>query len=334
MPCYSPLKGYKDPETGGLKFKGSGTEETMEVSCGACLGCRLDRSRMWALRITHEASLYERGHGNTFLTLTYNDEHIPKDWSLTKPIRDANGKQIKSSDFQLFMKRLRKGVDKVDKEQKLPKRKIKYYQCGEYGNICKHGIHLDKVKCPLCNLGRPHHHAILFNVRPQDLIPYAQEGDTIRYTSPTIEKLWGKGHIDIGEVTQQSAAYCARYIQKKITGEPAYDHYQRITEDGELIPLVPEYSSMSNGIGAEFYEKYKTDMYPSDETPNLGGGIVPSTPRYYAEKYKVSDPDDYEELIAKRKKYREDHPEEFEPHRLMAKYKVKKASITKLKREL
>ena len=81
MPCYSPLKGFKDEETGGIKFRRDGTKETMEVACGQCLGCRLDRSRMWAMRIAHEASLHELDGGNCFITLTYDDDEMPANGS-------------------------------------------------------------------------------------------------------------------------------------------------------------------------------------------------------------------------------------------------------------
>ena len=105
MPCVSPLKGWKDRETGGITFRRDDTQETMEVACGQCLGCRIDRRRHWAMRIVHESSLHEC---NCFITLTYRDVrecsyeqwrngyHVPSDWSLHK------------HHFQKFMKRLRR----------------------------------------------------------------------------------------------------------------------------------------------------------------------------------------------------------------------------------
>ena len=96
MPCYSPLKGFRNKENGGIVFKRSKIAgEAMEVACGQCLGCRLDHSRMWATRIIHEAESWDE---NCFITLTYNDDHLPSDGSLVK------------SDFQKFMKKLRKRV--------------------------------------------------------------------------------------------------------------------------------------------------------------------------------------------------------------------------------
>ena len=321
MPCYSPLKGYKDPETGGIKFKKTGTEETMEVACGQCLGCRLDRSRMWAARITHEASLHEHSHGNCFITLTYRPEeectedqlkegyHIPEDWSLN--VRH----------FQLFMKRLRKH---------LKGRKVRYYHCGEYGSVCRHGIDLSKVKCPLCHLGRPHYHAILFNVSFGDLEAYATEREQTRYTSPTLESLWKHGFVDVGEVNFQSAAYVARYVMKKITGVEADDHYQNIADDGEIIKVEPEYSTMSNGIGKDWYLRFESDCFPSDEVPVPGHGVVPKVPRYYAEMLRQTDEATYEEIKERRLNFRNENADQYTPEALHSKYKVKKAQTRNL----
>ena len=48
----------------------------IQVPCGQCYGCRLQYSREWANRCMLEASEYS---SNFFLTLTYDDEHLP--WS-------------------------------------------------------------------------------------------------------------------------------------------------------------------------------------------------------------------------------------------------------------
>lgn len=325
MPCYSPLKGWKDRD-GKLVFKNPGHLEKMDVACGQCLGCRLDRSRMWASRIAHEASLYADGHGSSFVTLTYRPKHeatreevaqgyyIPDDWSLDK------------KHFQDFMKRLRKEYSD---------RKIKYFHCGEYGKICKHGIDLEAVRCPVCKLGRPHYHACLLNVQFDDLQEYATQNGVVRYTSSTLESLWKRGFVDVGKLEFQSAAYVARYMLKKVTGDNAEEHYTRVdVETGEVVELQPEYATMSNGIGKEWYEKYKKDVFPSDVMPVPGHGNVHKAPRYYEEMYKAEFPEEHEKLKKKRMKYKEENPQEFEPDRLKSKYIVKKAQTELLKRQI
>lgn len=299
----------------------------MEVACGQCLGCRLDRSRMWAMRLVHESTLHETTGGNSFITLTYRDpeictteellqeKHIPSDWSLQK------------SHYQKFMKRLRKAR---------PSSKLKYFHCGEYGNICRHGINLEKVKCPLCNVGRPHYHSILFNCSFSDLEPYgsAPDGRTL-YSSPELEKIWGYGHVDVGEVNWQSAAYVARYCLKKINGVNAADHYLAVEHDGTITELEPEYATMSNGLGAQWYEKYKSDLWPSDEVPVVGQGVIKKVPRYYEEKLKAVDEDLHAYIKEKRLEFRMENAHEYTAERLHSKYRVKKAQTsTLLKREL
>lgn len=278
----------------------------MEVSCGQCLGCRLDRSRTWAMRITHEASLNEQ---NSFITLTYRNEDLPENWSLEK------------SHFQKFIKRLRK---------KNPEKKIKYYHAGEYGNICKHGIDLERVGCPICKLGRPHYHACIFNHNfNEDLEYYAYQNGVDRYTSKTLEEIWQKGFVDVGKLEFKSAAYVARYIMKKVTGEPAKEHYENIDPlTGEIIQLEPEYSTMSNGIGSDWYNRYKKDFFPSDETPVPGNGVFPQVPRYYTEKLKKTNPEMHQAIKERRLEYRKANATEYTSERLFTKYKVKKAQTS------
>ena len=299
----------------------------MEVACGQCLGCRLDKSRMWAMRIVHEASVHEFDRGNCFVTLTYRDRaectaeqflrgyHVPDDWSLNK------------KHFQDFMKRLRKGSDA----------KIRFFHCGEYGNTCKHGIDLEAVGCPLCNVGRPHYHAALFNCSFGDLESYGSGPDgSLRYTSPSLERVWKYGFVDVGELNFDSAAYVARYIMKKVTGANADDHYMQIDFDGCATWVQPEYITMSRrpGIGRAWFDRFKDDVFPSDEVPVPGSGVFKKVPRYYEEIFACSDPMSMEDIKAVRQKFREEHAEEYTADRLMSKYHVKKAQVDMLKRRL
>lgn len=76
-------------------------DKPVDLPCGQCVGCRLERSRQWAMRCVHEASLYDR---NCFVTLTYSPEHLPADGGLDynapvlwmKRVRDRFGPNIRS----------------------------------------------------------------------------------------------------------------------------------------------------------------------------------------------------------------------------------------------
>ena len=268
---------------------------------------------MWAMRMVHEAGLHDCTGGNSFVTLTYAPEHIPSDWSLNK------------RDVQLFLKRLRKSR---------PGEKIKYYHCGEYGSKCRHGLDVDQVGCPLCTVGRPHYHVCLFNCSFNDKEAYATKKDTTYYTSEELVKLWGKGHVDVGELTIQSAGYVARYCLKKVTGKRAEMHYRTVDDNGELVQLEPEYATMSNGLGEGWYERFKDDFFPSDECPVPGEGVYPKVPRYYDEKLRKSDEVAYEAMKAERRKFAVEHADEYTAERLYSKYRVKKAQISSLGRTL
>ena len=284
----------------------------MEVNCGQCLGCRLDYSRMWAMRIVHESSLHESGNGNSFVTLTYSDDHIPDDWSLHV------------EDFQKFMKRLRKRSED----------RVRFFHVGEYGDRCRHGVSVSE--CDGCSVGRPHYHAILFNRRFDDAKLFSRREDIELYSSQELEDTWQKGFCTVGEVTMQSAGYVARYCLKKVTGSLSDEWYRNTDEDGVVHQVKREYATMSRrpGIGREWFEKFKADCFPSDEVPVPGHGVVAKVPRYYADVYGVECPDELEAIKLERQAFRDAHLEEYSPERLASKYKVKKAQVALLKREL
>lgn len=244
MPCYHPLTAYKskfvnDSGKRSLVFNpgpsAAWTGVAYKLPCGQCIGCKLERSRQWAIRCVHEASLHEQ---NSYITLTYDDRYLPMDGSL----------QVR--DFQTFMKRLRKHIHP---------QKIRFFHCGEYGE----------------ENGRPHYHACLFGYSPADRTFWKTERGNDLYVSDTLQQLWGLGHISIGEVTFESAAYVARYITKKITGARAEKYYEG---------RKPEYVTMSRrpGIAQPWLEKFKSDVFPSDEVIIRGKRMPP--PRFYVSK--------------------------------------------------
>lgn len=272
MPCFYPLHGYRSrfKNANGkfyftMKASDGHVDLPMTVPCGQCIGCRLERSKMWAVRCVHEASLHEK---NCFITLTFNDEHLNVDKTLVK------------KDFQLFMKRLRKSF---------PKDRIRYFHCGEYGEVCGScGKSRAYCKCEkfIPVIGRPHHHACLFGFDFDDKEFWATRNGVKLYRSPTLESIWSNGYCTIGDVTFDSAAYVARYIMKKITGDfdMRMERYAvRIDYDtGELVCRLPEYVTMSRrpGIAHDWISKYGSDVYPDDFVV-IRDGIKVKPPKYY-----------------------------------------------------
>jgi len=270
------------------------TDLSITVPCGQCTGCRLERSRQWAIRCTHEATQHEE---NSFITLTYNDDYLPHNNSLVL------------KHFQNFMKRLRKSLQ----------HRIRYYHCGEYGEIH----------------GRPHYHACIFGHSFPDKNPWKLSNDEMLYRSSALETLWPYGYSSIGAVTFKSAAYVARYILKKVTGKNARDHYTSVDPDtGEITERTPEYTTMSRrpGIGSRWYLKFQSDVYPSDEVIMNGKKMRP--PKYYDGLYEIQEPDLYKKIKRGRKKQAALHPEDQTPERLKVRCQVQNSQIKLLPRKV
>lgn len=255
MPCFHPIDAYQDGSrrvSFGKVVRGD-VYRTLRLPCGQCIGCRLRRSAQWAVRCVHESRMHA---WSSYVTLTYNEESVPYDGSLTH------------RDFQLFMKRLRKRCGDV-----------RYYMCGEYGE----------------ENGRPHFHAIIFGYffRDRRYFKTSDSGCAV-YTSKELDSLWPHGFASVGDVTFESAAYVARYVMKKINGPLAFEHYKRVTPDGEVIWLKPEYTHMSlkPGIGSTWFAKYGGQVFPRDEVVVNARKMPP--PRYYDQLLDRIDPEEVE----------------------------------------
>lgn len=245
------------------------------------------------MRCVHESQLHQ---DNCFITLTFSNEHLPENYS------------VNVRDWQLFMKRFRK---------KYPNKKLRSFACGEYGET---------------NL-RPHYHAIIFGHDFNDKVPFKKSpsGEMI-YTSPTLAELWPFGHSSIGNVTFESAAYVARYVMKKITGNQADDHYTRqhpVT--GKLHRVQPEFVTQSRrpGLGAPWLERFKSDVYPSDFVIVRGQKMRP--PKFYDRKLTE---EEIEKIKRRRMANGLKHREDNTPPRLQTREIVQQARVKMLKRKL
>lgn len=212
-------------------------------------------------------------------------------------------------DWQLFMKRLRKKFGA----------NIRFFACGEYGE----------------KLGRPHYHACLFNFDfPDKYIWKVNHNKNILYRSPSLEELWPYGYSSIGDVTFQSAAYVARYVMKKRTGDQAKEHYQHIDDDGVITDRKPEYTVMSRkpGIGLPWLQKFHSDVYPHDRV--ILNGVKFRPPRFYDTKHEVLFESDYQQLKQRRKKQAAKHADNNTPERLRVRETIQQARAARLKREV
>ncbi len=300
MSCYHPLKAFQvgfnpsgkpkykicsyDVECVYIKEDGSSfasgihqfspmykcVDEYIEIPCGKCIGCRLQQSREWATRIMLEAQDHET---NLFVTLTYDDDHIPE-LDFVKAVDPDTGEVLETGvlqtlckrDLQLFNKRLRKHYSD---------QKIRFFACGEYGD----------------QTARPHYHVIYFGLNVDDLkfFKMSRLGDKY-FISDTLTRLWGNGHVLVAGVTWESAAYVARYVTKKFSGDLAKYWY-------DDIGLTAPFTVMSRrpGIASNYFDNNAADLLKFDGgviSTKKGAKIYPN-PRYFKRKLDLLFPDEY-----------------------------------------
>lgn len=241
MGCYHPLsayvhdrldgrrtikvcKSYRGPDTVGFDdsrlFPGETVRHVL-LPCGQCIFCRLRKSLEWTVRCWHEYRMTSKG---VFLTLTYDDDHLPC-------LDGTRIGTLRYNDFQLFAKRLRQKVGS-----------FRFLMCGEYGS---HGTR------------RPHYHAILFGLTLDDLQPWKREPTYVLYRSKTVESAWQNGFCTVGEIEPSCINYVCRYNLKKVTGAKADDWYQGRTPEFLRMSLKP-------GIGAGWLSHFQDDVYKLD----------------------------------------------------------------------
>ena len=252
-----------------------------EIPCGHCIGCRLEYSRQWANRCLLEMQQHKE---NCFITLTYDEDNLPQKWFCRlDDHKEYIMPTLQKRDLQLFVKRLRKQLDKEDI-------KIRFFGCGEYGD----------------NTFRPHYHAIIFGWMPTDLTLVSKSDLGYNYySSELLSKVWPYGFNLVTEASWETAAYVARYVTKKVNGK-----YKDFYDNNNI---EPEFIKMSNrpGIGYDYYFGNSTDkncyaIFLEDYVKTDFGSRKISRVRYFDKKLEEEDPDLMADLKKTRKEFNED----------------------------
>ena len=250
------------------------------LPCGRCAGCRMAYSKQWTARCMAELQYHNSA---AFLTLTYNNDHLP----LSYYGDEKNGEAIKSTslskrDLQLFIKRLRRHF---------PDQQLRYFACGEYGSAEK--------------TFRPHYHLIVFGLNLDDLEFFKKDPrGHIHYTSKSLDKIWSdpktkenKGFVDVEEVNDKTCAYVARYTLKKLYGKDAW-YYERLN-------LQPPFLIMSRkpGIGKKWFDDHKEELleFPEMIFSTESGGKKFIVPKYFMDKLAIDFPEETDRIKENRK---------------------------------
>lgn len=224
------------------------------VPCGCCRNCRINETTDWSVRALFELHDYDTA---SFVTLTFDEDHIPKNGSLSK-----EGLQDYFDRFQ----------HKVYYEKGI---KLRFFACGEYGD----------------HTHRCHYHAIMFGLNPD---PFNKNND--RKLIADSWKLCDPHMFDwryddynknaINFVTRETIQYVAGYVQKKLKSFRA--------EEYKKLGIEPPFKIQSRGLGLN-YAKENADVLRENGFTYYNGKKV-RIPRYFREKLGVEkDFEDLEE---------------------------------------
>lgn len=266
--------------------------KVQQIPCKKCWACQLNYSAEWATRIMLEAQKYQN---NYWITLTYDDEHLPIAEKVTFPdgeIIENDGTwytgTLDNQDMVTFLNSLRQYFHRKGHDG------IKYYYCGEYGGperLLPNGKYTRGK--------RPHYHIVLLNcpLDPTDFYsPEVDKNFKAHWKSNEIDRFWKKGITEVCELEWSDAAYTARYCTKKLHMKDKNEYYKEGKE--------PEYVRMSKGIAFNYLENHVDEIYKTDSIimrtvkGNIGN-IKP--PKAFDRKLEQWDPEMYEKIKESRK---------------------------------
>ena len=279
MSCTRPLTAYRAPQ-GKIVFnaKDGYYDRPLNLKCGQCLACRLERTRNWAIRVMHESQMHEN---NCFLTLTYDDANLP----------DDEGLDVEH--WKKFAKRLRKRLGP-----------FRYLHAGEYGDDVGERPHYHACIMGVDFSGDRR----LWTTKPHPLFT----SETLSSLWPQGFSTIGTLTFDSAAYVAQ---YCMKKINGD--GEQAAERYIRTDyETGECWTVRREYATMSKrpALGKRWFEKYSSEVYPEDFVVMKGSKFRP--PKYYDDLLEEEDPDLLAHVRAKRFAKVKEQADDLTPERL------------------
>lgn len=234
MSCLYPVKiAVKSDKAGNrYNYKGRKSNQSygLSVPCGHCVNCIEQKTRQWTYRLIaqNHTSKYDK---MAFITLTYDDEHLPENGSCCY------------ADISKFIKRIRRHYEyhnggKLD---------LKYYGCTEYGG----------------EKGRCHAHLLLFGIDYNDLLPTKSKLAS-HNTKNCISPFWDKGLLNYGTDVSLQDSRLIRYVTKYIDKLDSDNLYRFCEIMGIEKPKV--YKSL--GLGADYIKQNSGEC---GDIPTLGG---------------------------------------------------------------
>lgn len=264
--------------------------------CRKCIPCLIARQKAWVSRLVEEL----RNHPyNYFVTLTYDDEHVPVDSNGEMCFDKKHLIKLNQDMRKRFQQgKLRNPVEDVllgsPEYIELPKDvKYKYYITTEYGP----------------NTFRPHAHGVWYGLP-----------ESLHIVELLFRTLWPYGFVSVFPAQEGAAGYISKYLVSDGVGKESY------TGNG-----MPPFSLMSKGLGVSYIERMgdwhradprrmftqyhgskgtmdrylKHKIYSEDVLEDYADKQIEKhwrvKERYY--KFQLEHPSEYRQLIAERHKY-------------------------------
>ena len=213
----------------------------LEVPCGWCLNCRVDRQNWLSDAMNYEQKKYN--YIGSFVTFTYDDIYIQELSNINKTDFDIFGDLItlprenKEIIYSLrrkhardFLKRLRAKINYLYdthsiKNIDLCRKDFKMCMTGEYGD----------------SFGRPHYHFVFFGLDWQ-------------FCKELFESCWKMGLIDCKPIQPGCFEYVTKYLTKQCHGEQAELMYDK---KGIERPFFTHSIGLGKGLILDQYDFIK-----------------------------------------------------------------------------
>lgn len=260
MRCINPFRAFRlvNGEVVPTARAGMKVLAELQLPCGQCMPCRINKSTDWLTRLVAESFCWRDTISACF---TFSDENLPADGSVSKVL------------IQKALRKLRKAVAKRGGER------FRYFLIAEYSPS-----------------GRPHYHLILFNYLPPDLRPdVASRAGSPQWRSDELSEAWRLGLVNFQMFTPSAAAYVAGYYVEKLTGDMARPGVapefmlasrgpSQTLADGTVVPGL-------GGIGWPFIFKFGAQIREGADYIVLDGRRV-RVPAFFERKLAKSSPAD------------------------------------------
>ena len=225
MSCISPIEMQV--------INSFGKRLNIKTDCRHCLNCMIKRTMQIEFLTNKELNtVYRSGRSASFVTLTYDDNHLP--------YNDNGFLTLNRDHVRNWFKNIRRQMEYYN--EKVP---FKVLYCGEYGD----GTHSSSRSG--ASTHRPHYHVIFLGLGPEKVRKYTR-------------KLWKHGLCDIGPLSAGGVRYLCKYMTKSMPDK-------NIKKIREIAGVQNPFFYHSIGLGKQWILENIDKIVEDEFTFNIAG---------------------------------------------------------------